>query len=541
MIHIYIRVQTRSSLVVRVLVPLHPGLDDGFMLYGGNSEALGWALDAIARAVTFVGPAVYLSVAIINLAKNRAGCPIGNYENEDESENVIKDVECYGKVYGLRPSSLLTTLSTVVALISAFSLPFVGAVVDYTSHRKFIGFVTAVAQIMFTASQIFVNERNWGIIMILLVFNAFIGWVHTLTAFAYLPELTEDPKLLVDWTANFHILQYFAIILFLVCMLGILNTIGFDGSANLNDDILSARVASTSTLVITTPLFMYSWIWLMKKRDAFHTLPQGSSLATIGFVKVFQTSKLLYRRHRAIMWFFVNVALVEASQQSIATIGLTYMTDTLQMTPRESGFAILMLFVFSAVGACLGKISLLASSSSSSASSPWSSLNLNLNPIRSNQLCQMFTAGNTALAALIVYKPNQQLRAYIVAAGWGIGAGWKNVVERFTICQIIPQGQDAELMGFYLFASQVIGWTPTLIFTAMNEAGIDQRIGLSMLIVFFLGGMFALWMMGSYDAVVQIANRREEDRSTNNGNDDNVSEDADGVGDGDSHECTSAR
>jgi len=358
-------------------------------------------------------------------------------------------------------------------------------VVDYTSRRKLIGFWTAVAQIFFIFGQIFLTESNWFIMIIAQVFSAFIGWVHTLTVFAYLPELTEDSRLLVDWTANFHILQYAALILFLAYMLGMLRATGFDGD---DDDILASRLASASALVIATPCYLWTWCSLMKRRDAFHTLPEESSLWTIGFVKVFQTSKKLYGRYRALMWFFVNVALVEASQQSIATISLTYMTDTLQMTAKESGIAILILFAFGIVGSIIGKFSVSC-----------------MNPIRSNQLCQVFTAANTGLAVLILWGPGQQFRAYAIAAGWGIGAGWKNVVERFTTCVIIPKGQDAELMGFYLFASQILAWMPTLIFTVMNEAGVNQRFGLSVLIVFFLGGMLSLSMMGSYDEAVRLA------------------------------------
>jgi len=444
--------------------------------YHGNLEALGWALDAVARIVAFTSSAVYLSVAIVSLAKRQAGCEV------ETDTNDICDV----RVYGLRPSSLLTTYSTIVGIISAFSLPVVGAVVDYTCHRKFIGLITAIAQILLVSSQIFLNESNWFIITISQVFNAFIGWVHTLAVFAYLPELTENSKQLVNWTTSFHVLQYVSLILFLASMLGILKFSGFDGA---NDQIPASRISNALAVSVITPFYMLTWTFLMRKKNAFHELPGNSSLWTIGFVKVFQTSKTLYQNHRSLMWFFFNVALVEASQQSLASISLTYMTDTLDFTALESGIAFFLLFFFSIVGALIGKISLYF-----------------INPIRSNQLCLIFTVANTVIAALILSGPGQQFRAYVVASAWGIGAGWKSVVERFTTCQIIPKGQDAELMGFYLFSTQILVWLPTLIFTAMNESGVDQRIGLSMLIIFNLGGFICLCLMGSYDKCVRLAN-----------------------------------
>jgi len=267
---------------------------------------------------------------------------------------------------------------------------------------------------------------------------------------------------------------------------------GFDGE---NDYLISSRVASISASVMIIPLYLWTWTSLMKQREAYHQLPEGSSLWTIGFIKVFRTLKKLQNRNRAVMWFFVNVALSEAAKASIASISLTYFTDTLHMTTYQTAIMFSLLFIFGIIGAIISQ----------------KSVSL-IDPIRSNQICLVFTAACTAMAAVILYKPGQQIRAYIVAALWGIGAGWKNTVETYTVCQIIPKKQDAELMGFYLFSGQVIVWLPTLIFTAMNEAGISQRIGLSILIVFYSGGMASLCMMGSYDDAVSLA---QEDSDMN--------------------------
>ena len=62
-------------------------------------------------------------------------------------------------------------------------------------------------------------------------------------------------------------------------------------------------------------------------------------------------------------------------------------------------------------------------------------------------------------------------------------------------------------MGFYLFADTCLSWAPPLFFTAMNEAGVSERIGLSSITIFFMGGILALWKMGSYDDSVKTANR----------------------------------
>ena len=41
----------------------------------------------------------------------------------------------------------------------------------------------------------------------------------------------------------------------------------------------------------------------------------------------------------------------------------------------------------------------------------------------------------------------------------------------------MPKGQEAELAGFFLYCTQVIGWLPTLIFTIMNENDLPLNLG----------------------------------------------------------------
>ena len=64
-----------------------------------------WPIHSSSRIVSFVAPppAVFLSVAIINLAKKQADC------ETEKPEGELKVPECDARVYGLKPSSLLTT------------------------------------------------------------------------------------------------------------------------------------------------------------------------------------------------------------------------------------------------------------------------------------------------------------------------------------------------------------------------------------------------------------------------------------------------
>lgn len=71
--------------------------------YQGNREAFGWALDGIARVIVFISAAVFLSTALINLAKTSVGCSTKIPEGSNKAP------DCNKKIYGLKPSSILTT------------------------------------------------------------------------------------------------------------------------------------------------------------------------------------------------------------------------------------------------------------------------------------------------------------------------------------------------------------------------------------------------------------------------------------------------
>ena len=453
--------------------------------YGGNVEALGWALDGIGRSVSFIAAAVFVGTALLNLAKQAAGC-----ETEiPEGETTLP--ECNGKVYGIRPSSLLTTYSTVVGLVSSAMLPLVGSFIDHSRHRREAGRITALLLCVLLVPLVFVSEKTWFALAIILLIVAFLGWIHTSVAFAYLPELTDDETELVKLTASFTIVQYASTFIFLVVMIGLLYILGLT-----DDEVVSARIAQSVSAVVTSIVFVWAWT-LFGERPAFQEVPPGSSIWSAGFKKVYHTTIRIYRNFSSLKWFFVGIAFGEAASQSLATIAITYLTDVMALNSTENGIAILLLFIGSVPGALISK-----------------KFALCLNALWSAKVSVGIMAAITGLAALFLTGPGQQVRVYCIAFGWGIGTGWKYTAERCIVCQIIPEGQDAELMGYYLFAGQILIWLPSLIFTIINEQGVNMRIGIASVGGFFLVALFAYFLMGTYAEAIRIANENGEAHDT---------------------------
>jgi len=445
--------------------------------YGGNEEALGWALDGIGRSVSFIAAAVFVGTALLNLAKEAAGCETEIPEGETSLP------ECNGKVYGIRPSSLLTTYSTVVGLVSSAMLPLVGSFIDHSKYRQDAGRMTALVLCLLLVPLIFIAEETWFALAIILLVVAFLGWIHTSVAFAYLPELTDDETELVKLTASFTIIQYASTVIFLIVMIGLFYVLGLTDNA-----IVSARIAQSVSTVVTSVAFGWAWTRCFGERPAFQEIPPGSNIWNAGFKKVYHTSVRIYKSFSALKWFFVGIAFGEAASQSLATIAITYLTDVMLLNATENGIAILLLFIGSVPGALISK-----------------KFAFRFHSLWSAKVSVGIMALITGLAALFLTGPGQQIRVYCIAVGWGIGTGWKYTAERCIVCQIIPEGQDAELMGYYLFAGQILIWLPSLIFTVLNENGVNMRIGIATVGAFFLVALLAYFLMGDYAEAIQIA------------------------------------
>jgi hypothetical protein len=91
----------------------------GKPVYHGNEEALAWGLDIVARAVAFVAMGAFVGTALLRIAKEAAGC-----ETQPPAGSTSVP-ECNGRVYGIRPSSLLTTYTMTVGVVSAALMPLV--------------------------------------------------------------------------------------------------------------------------------------------------------------------------------------------------------------------------------------------------------------------------------------------------------------------------------------------------------------------------------------------------------------------------------
>ena len=438
-----------------------------------------WTLDAAARGVAIMGGAVFVSTALLGKANEAAGCID------------IEDDRCEGRVYGMRPSSLLTNIVAIVGLISACFVPLVGSIIDHTNHRRQVGRASALLFTLLIFVQVLLLEKYWFASAIVQIFIAILYSVHLCSVYAYLPELTSDPEQLTKYASRFTAAQYSASVIFLVLMVYILSLIQVKD--NVAADVDSAKVSQYVVVVICTLFFGYAWSKLFGDRKAKQIPPPGQTVYSAGFHHIFETAGDIWKHHSAIKWFLIATAFTESATNAFSSIAITFITTQLHFSSTENGIAILLLLVFAVPGTRIA-----------------ASMSNRFNPIRSLQCCLIVFIVNTGAAALVLQREGQQTLAYAHAIVWGLCLGWVYPTEKALFCTIITKGSEAELMGVYICSCQVLTWLPPLTFTVMNEVNISMRLGLLSLNAYFLLSFLTLFMIGDYEDAVKHARDIDE-------------------------------
>jgi MFS-type transporter involved in bile tolerance (Atg22 family) len=142
-----------------------------------DDEVLGWTLDATARGVAVIGTAVFVSSDLLRLAKEAAGC----YQYEEMAQ---QEEECQGRVYGMRPSSILADIVMVVGLLSAILMPLIGSIIDHTKYRRAVGSYSAAFMSIMILVQMLIMDDLWFGAAVLQIFVAFSYTVHLCATYA---------------------------------------------------------------------------------------------------------------------------------------------------------------------------------------------------------------------------------------------------------------------------------------------------------------------------------------------------------------------
>jgi hypothetical protein len=200
-------------------------------------------------------------------------------------------------------------LSQVSGLMSAFLLPIIGAVVDYTKHRKLLGKIVATLLITVQAIQVGTVQATWFPMAILQAINGFFYQALALVMYAYLPEIQRivGQEKMLSYTSRFFMWMFSTQAIYLFTVVGLSVTINAD-------DVLTGQLGQAIDVVVSGSCFAMGFYFFSEK-ESRRVLPQGNSLLLAGFKQVFISSKQIVQQYPSTLTlYFLGVLFGEAGK-----------------------------------------------------------------------------------------------------------------------------------------------------------------------------------------------------------------------------------
>jgi MFS-type transporter involved in bile tolerance (Atg22 family) len=224
---------------------------------------------------------------------------------------------------------------------------------------------------------------------------------------------------------------------------------------------------------------------MLPARPASHDLPEGKTLITQSFVQVWQTTKKINKFYaHSLRWFLSAVVFAEAAANAFTVVSVVFLNEQIGFTTQEIGIFFLVTLICTLPGSRLGA---------------W--VTKKTSPMISYQL-SMLLLMITAIIGAFLLEEGRSVIAYVWGAFIGVELGWFYPVENLIFSILLPKGQEAEIAGFFVYCTQILGWLPPLIFSALVEADIHQKYGIMVVQVFFAIAIGIIFLLPKWDDAV---------------------------------------
>ena len=461
-----------------------------------NPEVSGFIWDRVGGSINFIS-IITLLPGLAVLAKRAGGCYKWDCDGSDDDamcgkrerdlwycrEEDEPEADRFAlcseadacRVYGLSPTSIISAIGTVSGLVCALLMPFVGAVVDYTSQRWQVACATAALLVGSNALQIFLSSGTW-FTMVLVQSTVGVGayMAHQACLLAYVPELSKNQADIPAITGTCKACESAAIILFLIVAIGVGGAVIPEGPSR---DVQLARVGQIAAVALGGPLMALGLARYLGKRRALHALPPGEKLLTVGVRQVARTTLTLGRRFGTLGRFFAGYAFWESATSATTTLTGAYVLEQLGMDGMGFSVIALEVVVFTIPGALF---------SIRVAERGWLSLRASV-----AGALAVFTVSLLFVFAFIHTRESAP-GIFAVCPFIGFSNGWIYPAQRNLLVALMPGGAETEMMGFFQFSSSIFSWAPAVLFLAMSESLGSLRYAILVCPLFWLIGLATL-------------------------------------------------
>ncbi|KAG7340015.1 vacuole effluxer Atg22 like protein [Nitzschia inconspicua] len=448
----------------------------------GNEMAIGYNTLGMGRGGVVMSN-IYLAGSLIYLACKESG---GVDPLTDECED--SDLTVRG---GMKPSALISNIAIISGLLSAFLMPIFGAIVDYTHHRKLMGIISMAILTTIQGVQIATIESTWFSMAILQAIAGFIYQVQVVSTYAYLPEMAREvgQKRMNNYTAIFTQTQFGSQATFTILVVGI--SIGLSLST-----VHTAMVGQAAVVLWCAVFLTLGWKHL-PARPARHDLNDKQWLITAGFSQNWNTAKAIWSQYRkGLKWLgcFVSPKVLCPLTQIFLFRAVIYLTDVVGLSITQVGIFFLVALLGTIPGAKLGSII----TNKTNLNTSW----------KLSQICLLIALIIGAFVLDDMKGPKEL--CYLWGISVGILLGWFYPTENLFFSMCLPQGQETELAGFFVYCTQILGWLPPLIFTVLVQSDVDQKYGVISTSFGFLVAVLFLSCTGSWDEILVEADHNQD-------------------------------
>jgi UMF1 family MFS transporter len=376
------------------------------------------------------------------------------------------------------PGSLVFYVITASTLISAFVLPFVGAVADRVASRRRLMCRLAWSGAFCTALLFFVTGANWQLgCILLLVSNILYG--ASLVVYDALLIDVADPDERDQVSSRGWAFGYLGGGLLLAGNLAFVTLLPFG---------LSTEMAVRISLV-SAALWWAAWT-LIPYRGISDRPPVGAAIAGTVYQRSFGQLWRTLREMRAYPQTLLVLLAYMIYNDGIQTV--IYSASV--FGEKELGFGtnvmiavILLVQLVAFVGAlAFGRVA------------------------RRIGGHRTIGLGLVVWVAVVVYAfvlPVGQLAPFLVAAaGIGFVLGGTQALSRSFYSQFIPRGREAEYFSLYQACERGTSWLGTLAFGLVHQATGSYRPALLALVAFFVIGGLLLWRVEPRRGIAEAGN-----------------------------------
>jgi len=443
----------------------------------GNPEAKACAYGSAAQGV-IVGAGVLMAIPLLKLAEaSVCGEPLPD--------------ECTKRVYGFRPSSLLTLMSTISGFLACVILPTVGGMVDATPYRRGIALMTGIILVIEHFVLIIVSRNTWFFCSLLLTISSIFYFTHVTLIYAYIPELTDNEEDLTTYNSIFVLVRSFIVIpYYIITGLAFYLVVGLDGIGTLD---FEQNIARVSTCVESIFLIFLYFMTFYKGLEARPPKQKAAESPLKSILKIKETASEIYTRYPALYWYLVTLLPYSNSVASMASISVTFVTSFLKAETWLIGLMAIMFGVCNIIGSRVH---------------PFIAKRINLlNDIKLNMVLWIVLC---ITSGLTVTGPERMNLFLVFACLFGFIFGWAIPSMRTVYFCLMPKGRESQFAGIYMFFSTGLIWLPPLLFTILNEAGLRMNYILLLLFVPFVISLLLLTKVGSFEDAVANVKKQEQ-------------------------------